>query len=231
MANLNQFSSRTELEMTLTDRVEAQLRLAINKNGHASMAVSGGSTPKDFFKRLSTRKLPWNKVTITLTDERWIQTDNKESNTYLVRKYLLQNEARHANYFGLKNTETLSQTALDNLNIAVKKKLLPLDVLILGMGEDGHTASLFPCSDQIRQGLQQPNDKSLIKVTPESAKHQRISFTFDALSKSHSIFLHIYGSQKKQVYEQALNSDNSIQIPVSAFLKNQNNPVQVFWAE
>jgi len=94
--------------------------------------------------------LPWQSITITLADERWVDIDSNDSNTKLVHENLLQNEAVKAKFFHLKQGDALTSDTLVDLNIAAKQQLLPLDVLILGMGEDGHTASLFPCSDEIK---------------------------------------------------------------------------------
>ena len=120
---------------------------------------------------------------------------------------------------------------LADLNVAAANTILPLDVLILGMGEDGHTASLFPCSAQIKQGLDINNENALMKVEPTTAPHQRITFSFASLSKSKNTFLHLCGESKKQVLDKALNGDDIFEMPIRKFLHTDNINTQVYWAE
>jgi 6-phosphogluconolactonase len=153
MNQLTEFSSRDELDLALAKSISQILSDAIKQKGKASIAVSGGSTPKGLFSILSQSDIDWSRVTVTLADERWVTLDSNDSNTRLVHENLLQNKAAAAKFFHLKQGEEFSEETLNDLNIAANTTLLPLDVLILGMGEDGHTASLFPCSKQIKAGL------------------------------------------------------------------------------
>lgn len=230
MHQLTEFSTRNELDVTLAQSVSEILAQAIKLKGKASIAVSGGSTPKGFFKVLSLSDIDWSKVTITLADERWVAIDSQDSNTRLVHENLLQHNAAAAKFFYLKQGEEFSEETLIDLNIAAKATLLPLDVLILGMGEDGHTASLFPCSDEINVALDEKNDAALMKVQPKTAPHQRISFTFASLITSKNIFLHSCGEGKKTVLTQALNGDDPFEMPIRAFLQHPSLNTQIFWA-
>jgi len=230
MNELTQFSTRNDLDSALATSVSQLLNDAIKHKGKASIAVSGGSTPKGFFSLLSQTDIDWSKVTVTLADERWVGIDNQDSNTRLVHENLLQNKATAAKFFHLKQGEELSDETLSDLNVAANTTLLPLDVLILGMGEDGHTASLFPCSEEISQGLASDNDKALLKVMPKTAPHQRISFSFSALSKSENTFLHLCGENKQVVLNKALNSDDIFEMPIRAFLHHPSLKTQTYWA-
>ncbi|TMM43310.1 6-phosphogluconolactonase [Colwellia ponticola] len=230
MQQLTTFSTRNKLDICLAESVSKLLEQAINLKGQASIAVSGGSTPQGFFKLLSHCDIQWSKVTITLADERWVAIDSKDSNTRLVYENLLQNKASAAHFFHLKQGESLNDKTLNELNIAVNKGLLPLDVLILGMGEDGHTASLFPCSEQISQGLASDNNNALLSVLPKTAPYQRISFSFSALSQSKHIFLHLCGEQKQQVLTKALQGNDVFTMPIRAFLHHDTVKTQVYWA-
>ena len=229
MYKINEFKERQLLDEALADNIANILTSAVKLNGKASIAVSGGSTPKGFFKALSQKSLPWQSITITLADERWVDIDSNDSNTKLVHENLLQNEAVKAKFFHLKQGQTLTEETLTDLNVATDQ-LLPLDVLILGMGEDGHTASLFPCSDEIDQGLSL-DCPPLLSVVPKTAPHQRISFSFAALSQSKNTFLHISGESKKQVLDKALAGQNIKEMPIRAFLQTDNVNTQVYWAE
>jgi len=230
MQQLTEFSTRNNLDVSLAKSVSQLLEQAIKLKGKASMAVSGGSTPKGFFKLLSQTDIDWSKVTITLADERWVAIDNQDSNTRLVHENLLQNKASAAKFFHLKQGEELSEETLNDLNIAANTTLLPLDVLILGMGEDGHTASLFPCSEQIAQGLASNNSNALLKVLPKTAPHQRISFSFSALSQSKNIFLHLCGENKQVVLKQALQGKDPFEMPIRAFLHHPTVNTKIYWA-
>ena len=230
MYQLNEFNSREQLDIELANEIATILSAAIERKGTASIAVSGGSTPKGLFKILSLKAIDWSKVFITLADERWVDFDSDASNTRLVFDNLLQNNAKQATFFHLKQKGELTQTVLGDLNIAAKKSLLPLDVLILGMGEDGHTASLFPCSEQIEEGLSTSNKQSLMSVMPTTAPHERISFTFSALAKSENIFLHLCSDAKKSVLNKALGNDDKFEMPIRAFLQNKKINTKVFWA-
>ena len=230
MFEQNNFDNREQLDLALADKVSAILQQAIALKGKASIAVSGGSTPKGFFKVLSNKDIDWKKVTITLADERWVDINDDDSNTRLVHENLLQNKAAKAKFFHLKQGEVLCDEILAELNLAADNTLLPLDVLILGMGEDGHTASLFPCSTQIKQALDINNENALMKVQPTTAPHQRITFSFASLSQSKNIFLHVCGDNKKQVLDKALNGDDVFDMPIRKFLQTDNINTQVYWA-
>ena len=230
MYQINEFEQRELLDEALADKVAVLLTAALESKGKASIAVSGGSTPKGFFQALSKKKLAWQAITITLADERWVDIDSSDSNTKLVHEYLMQNEAVKAKFFYLKQGEILSDETLADLNLAANQQLLPLDVLILGMGEDGHTASLFPCSDEITQCLAK-DSQALLKVTPKTAPHQRISFSFAALAQSKNTFLHLSGISKKQVLAKAIAGQVCKEMPISAFLQAPNINTQVYWAK
>ena len=229
MYQLNEFQQRNDLDSQLANQVADILSKAVVNKGKASIAVSGGSTPKGFFTALSQKDLPWHDITITLADERWVNMESDASNTRLVHENLLQNNAVNAKFFHLKQGETLCEETLADLNLAASSSLLPLDVLILGMGEDGHTASLFPCSDEIDEGFL--TQAPLLKVMPKTAPHARISFSFSALKNSKNVFLHISSENKKVVLNNALAGTDIKQMPIRAFLQDPEINTNVYWAE
>ena len=229
MYHLEQFQNRTALDQALAQQVATILTDAVNNKGHASIAVSGGSTPKGFFSVLSQMDLPWQDITVTLADERWVEFEDAASNTRLVHENLLQNKAAQASFFPIKQGEQLTDNALAMLNLDVQT-ILPFDVLILGMGEDGHTASLFPCSQELAQGLAD-DAMPLVKVVPTTAPHERISFSFAYLQQSKHTFLHLCGDNKKQVLEQAINGDDVNEMPIRAFLHHPSLQTNIIWAQ
>ncbi len=230
MYQLNQFEQTSQLDQALADQVAALLAAAISARGKASLAVSGGSTPKNFFKILSKKDLLWQKVTVTLADERWVSKQSKDSNTALVHQYLLQNKAKQATFFDLKQDGELTAHTLSTLIAEAEQQIQPFDVVILGMGEDGHTASLFPCSDQIDACLS-PDSPTLLKVVPKTAPHQRITFSFAALARSKHVFLHIAGLAKQKVLDKALTGSACADMPIRAFLQHKQLDTHIYWAE
>jgi len=216
------------LNNTLAEQIKEILVNAVQQRGQAYLVVSGGKTPVELFKILAQVKLPWDKVTITLADERCVGADDKERNEHLVKHFLLQHEAKKAKFVSLFDEYSHPADSLRKTTDAISS--LPVfDAVILGMGEDGHTASLFPCSDEIAQGLDDNTDAVLL-VTPKTALHQRVSLSKKRLLNSRIIFLHLVGEKKRSVLTQALAARDPMLMPVSAFLNNQNTQVQVMYA-
>lgn len=230
MYKFNEFSNRSELDQQLANNIADILSNAIKNTGKASIAVSGGSTPKGLFTLLSQKDIAWENVTITLADERWVDITSDASNTRLVHENLLVNKAKKAHFFHIKQGEELNAEVLSDLIFAADSKFLPFDVLILGMGEDGHTASLFPCSDQIDSCFSM-STASLLKVKPTTAPHDRITFSFKSLIASKNIFLHICGDNKKPVLDNALYGDNVKEMPIRGFLQHPTVNTNIYWAE
>lgn len=220
------FETREALVEQFAATISQILSAAIAEKGAASILVSGGSTPLPLFKALSDTDLDWSKVTISLADERWVAPDDAASNEKLVRENLLQNLAAAASFIGMKTDADDAQDGIAELNQRYEAMSWPVDVLILGMGEDGHTASLFPCSEQIENGLS--TKEKLLAVTPTTAPHQRMSFSLDALLQSANIFLHLTGSSKKVVLDKALSGEDPLELPIRAVI--QNAEVELLWA-
>lgn len=204
------------------------LKTGIKTRGRASLIVSGGRTPLALFKQLSDTDLEWDKVDVTLADERWVNEDHDASNTSLVKNNLIQNKAAAARFVELKSDV---EDANEGVNVAERNLASmsqPFDALILGMGEDGHTASLFPCSEQVNDGLDMSSGRTCIAVQPTTAPHQRISLTLPALLNSRNIFLHLTGEKKKQVLLDAIENATEAQKPITAVVNRA--PVTLMWA-
>ncbi|MER2492961.1 6-phosphogluconolactonase [Catenovulum sediminis] len=223
-----EFNSSNDLNENFAERVAGLLSAAIEKNGRASLVVSGGRTPLPFFQKLSQADIAWNKVAITLADERWVDKNHEASNTALVLNNLIQNKAADATFVELKTSEESAFGAEPSVEANLQKLSFPIDVLILGMGEDGHTASLFPCSEQIQQGL--TSEEVCIAVQPTTAPHERMSLTLKSLLNSQQIFVHLVGESKKAVLDKALAGEQVSEMPIRAIVKQNNTPVEVVWA-
>ena len=224
------FENTSALDGALTAKVSGLLREAIETQGSASLVVSGGRTPVGFFHLLSQQELDWSKVTIALADERWVNADHADSNEKLVRDNLLINKAHKAHYLALKNS---AENALEG-EAECQRQLSAIDrftVVILGMGDDGHTASLFPESEALKRGLDMDSGADCIAVTPLHAPHQRMSMTLPRLLNSQCIIVHISGASKQQVLTQASAGDDIMELPIRAVLQQQITPVSIYWAQ
>ena len=229
MFTLNKYSNSQILIEDLAAHIVKELKNAIDKKGHASIAVSGGKTPIPLFKLLSQQDLDWHKVFITLVDDRWVADTDDASNEKLVLTYLLQNKAKLANFVGLKNSCDNPFDGAEITDKILNKIPMPFDVLILGMGEDGHTASLFPGAANLMAGLDMKSGRKVIGMTPLTAPLDRITLTLPTILDSENIYLHLVGESKMQVLEQAEQGDDINQMPIRAVLQQNKVNVIGFW--
>jgi len=209
------FEAREALAETLARDVADELARAIEAKGKATLAVSGGTTPKLFFEKLSQIDIAWSRVSVTLVDERQVPETSERSNARLVREYLLQNKAAAARFVPL----------VDNPDAA---KIPAFDVAVLGMGNDGHTASFFPGGDTLAEAIDAGTPKRLIAITAPGAGEPRLTFTLPVLEEAGRLALHIEGAEKQQVLKQALAEGPEEDMPVRAVLRGAA-PVTLYW--
>ena len=224
----SKFRTAEQLNTAFTRKITKLLRDGIEENGRASLVVSGGRTPAELFNALSKTNLEWDKIDVSLADERWVDNTDDASNEKMLRAKLLINNAANANFVALKTQHSDAEDAVLTCTDNLQKMRTPFDVLILGMGEDGHTASLFPCSEQITQGLDLESGDTFIAVKPTTAPNQRMSLTLPALLNSNQIFLHVTGETKKDVLNTVLSDDDALVMPIRAVIKNAD--VELLWA-
>jgi 6-phosphogluconolactonase len=215
IANKRSFENGLGLAEALASDVANWLKDAIAKNGSAVIAVSGGSTPKPFFAALSKQKLDWAKVTITLVDERAVPEDNPRSNARLVRDNFWCNEAAVAQFIPLY------------LNPLIDR-LAPFDVAILGMGNDGHTASFFPGGDNLAKAIDKTNSEAVIPMNAPGAGESRLTFTLQRLLAAKHLCLHIQGVDKMKTLEKALAGTDELEMPVRAVIHSAK-PLDIYW--
>ncbi|TCV92781.1 6-phosphogluconolactonase [Luteibacter rhizovicinus] len=220
------FADRLTLADKLAHEVAEKLREAIAARGHATLAVSGGGTPKVFFAVLARSVLDWSKVTVTLVDERWVGEDNERSNARMVRDLLLKQNAEQATFVPLYENAPTPDDALDNVNARIDKLPQPFDVVLLGMGPDGHTASFFPGGDHLAQALALDGTRSVLSMRAEGAGEPRITLSLPRILASHALYLHIEGDDKKQVLDDAIARD----YPIASVLKQTRTPLDVYWS-
>ena len=227
MMQLNQFTDTTALNQDFAQRLVTILQQAISERGAAYLVVSGGKTPQALFNTLSQTDLAWDKVTVLLADDRWLDDSQQDSNERLVKATLLQYKASAAQFISLyANTASAFDGAAQ---VLPRVAALPaFDAVILGMGEDGHTASLFPCSEQIRAGLAE-DAPAVLAVQPATAPYQRMSLSLPRLLNSRHIFLHLVGANKLTVLEKAMADSDVYAMPIRAFLQHPVAEVTVMY--
>jgi 6-phosphogluconolactonase len=214
----------------LAAAVQVALQNTLAAGREASLVVPGGRTPVPFFERLARAPLPWARVRVTLTDERWVPVQDPASNERLVRAHLLQGPAAAARFTGLKNTavDAASGTAASWAALASLPR--PFDVVVLGMGDDGHFASLFPGSPGLAAALDPSEPPGCVAVRAAALPLERLSLNLAALLDARRILLAITGRSKRAVLERASAPGSPLELPIRALLAQRRTPVEVYWA-
>lgn len=229
--------------VSLGERLALDVKTAIDdalaERGAASLMVSGGSTPNPFFAALSKMQIDWSQVTVGLVDERYLEPDHADSNERLVRERLLIGEARAATFVGMYKAGGY-EAAVAASELAVKDILIThggkFDVVVLGMGGDAHTASLFPAHDgnreQLSQALSTAGSALCCHMIPGDAPYDRISLTMKPIVESRHLFLHITGESKQKVLLEAVDSADAMATPIAAIFQHPADTVEpvVYWA-
>ena len=217
--------ARQQLAEQLAEAVFQALHDDLNHQERVLLVVSGGSTPVPFFTALAAKPLPWERIDVTLADERWVDEQSSDSNAKLVREHLLQGGAAAATFIPLTCSAATPEEGVDEVAKQVESLTWPASVVILGMGGDGHTASLFPDSPELTLAL--ATEEPLVAVRTPSQPQPRITFSADRLHQARRHILHITGDDKRAVLAKALNGDDVRQLPIRAFL---TCPLAIYWA-
>lgn len=226
-ANWYGSNSAESLDLDLSHRIGQLLIQSIAENGCASIAVSGGRSPIGLFEELSKINLDWSKVELTLVDERWVDAKNEDSNELLVRKHLIKNKATQVKFFPIKSSEKSVKEGQILYEKVLQQVKLPFDVIVLGMGDDGHAASLFPCCKELSQAMDPDNQQKCIVTKPKNAPYERISLTFSTISKAKNLILHMRGSSKLHTFEHAMTLKDAKKMPIYAFIEQ---PLAIYWS-
>ena len=199
--NLIEYPDRDMMMMDVADTLASELTAALLTHEHVTFSVPGGTTPGPVFDTLSAVHLDWHRVSIVLNDERWVAETSERSNTRLLRERLLVNQAAEANLLPLYAEGGAPEDVLESLGSRITPRL-PINILLLGMGTDGHIASLFPGADRLEEGLQ-PDAPILLPMRADAAPEPRITLTAPVLTGALQIHVLITGARKREVIEAA----------------------------
>lgn len=224
------FGTAEALAAALAADVAAALRGGIAGRGKACLLVSGGSTPKRFFRALAAKELDWSKVAVSLVDERWVPPDSERSNARLVAEHLRVGPAAAARFLPLYVPgKSARQGAAELSALAARALPRPFDAVILGMGDDGHTASFFPNGDSLAAAFDPKAAPSLIAIEAPGAGEPRITFTLGELLNTGLLALHIEGAGKAATLARALAPGPVEDMPVRAVLRQRVTPLVIYW--
>ena len=222
------FNDREAASETAADYIRAALRRRLHSGAEATLIVSGGTTPARCYANLAVSELPWERIHVTLSDERWVPVKHADSNERMVRDTLLTGAAAVARFLPLYAPARTIEEASRALNDTLRRLPFPFACSLLGMGEDGHFASLFPDAANLEEGIDTDGSVLTLPVTTSASAHRRITLTLAALSRSDEIVLLAFGDAKRQVLDQAVESAD--RYPVSHLLRQKRAPVRVIWA-
>lgn len=222
------YSTRAEQAADLAEIVAADLAAAIARKGRATLAVPGGTTPGPFLTELAKAGIDWASVSVMLTDERFVPESSDRSNTRLLRQVLMQGPAAAATLVPFYAPADQPEDVVPALTEAISA-VLPLDVCVLGMGEDMHTASIFPGADRLEEALSAVAPV-LIPMRAPGAPEPRLTLSAPVLRAAPSLHLLITGPAKRTAFEAALKADTALEAPVRAVLTGPN-PITTHYAD
>ena len=228
MVSLREYPDQATLAAALAQDVARRLKEDLARQDRAVLGVSGGRSPVPIFQALAQQALPWERVAVVLADERWVPPDHPDSNEALVRAHLLKDRAAAASLVPLWTGDATPEAGAPAACAALDALPRPFSRILLGMGEDGHIASLFPGAAELAEGLS--TEAWALAVRPPRAPHPRLSLSLRALLQSRDLVLVISGEAKRRVLERALEEGPVEELPVRAILRQAAVPVSVCWA-
>jgi len=220
------FPNIEALSSRFADYAENILTAALERQQTASLVVPGGNTPRFYLPALARKPLPWNRITITLSDERWVEPTSGDSNERLVKTHLLEHLPENAQFIGLKTRHDRPDAALAEIDQRLQAIPKPFTLTVLGLGEDGHIASLFP-GLRLHETSQPATENRCIAVHPPIAPSLRISLSLEALASSQHIALVVTGKTKRQLLD-TLEKQADPAVPLVWLLQRSGHPITVF---
>lgn len=227
---LQRFDSPLEAARTLAAQVAAALRTALAQDPSASLAVPGGRTPVPLFHALREAELDWPRVDVTLTDERWVDEGHAASNAALVRRELLGARAADARFHPLYDGSASAEGAARAVWQSLAAVSRPFGAVVLGMGDDGHFASLFPGNPGLGAALDPESAPACVAMKAPVEPAERISLNLPALLQARRLFLFITGAQKRDLLLAAARRAQDSVVPAAALLSVRMPMPEVFWS-
>lgn len=227
---LHRFNSSETAAAALAARIVAALREALLLRGQASLVVPGGRTPLALFRALRRWEMEWTRVQITLTDERWVNADDTASNAALVQRELLSEQAAAARFVPLYNVAPSATAGAARSWQGISRMPRPFDAVVLGMGEDGHFASLFPDSPGLAAALDADAPPACVAMRAPVAPTDRLSLNLAALGDARRVFLLVSGEGKRVLIESAVQQSPEISLPIATLLAMRDPAPEVYWA-
>jgi 6-phosphogluconolactonase len=225
---LRAFETSEALAAALARRVAGALADRLQMAPRAALAVSGGATPIRFFEALSEQPIDWSAIDITLVDERWVGELSERSNARLVLNRLMRGAAAQARFLPLTSAAPTPEGGVEEVAARLDRLALPLAVVVLGMGEDGHTASFFPNGDGLSEALAPSSERKVAIVRAAAAVEPRVTLTFPVLRNAGLVLLHIEGEAKMRALRAAERPGPIEDMPIRAFLRG-GRPLETFW--
>jgi 6-phosphogluconolactonase len=222
------FDTREQASDAAAARISEALVHRLDMQKTTALVVSGGSSPVQCFDTLSRQAIDWDRIIVLASDDRWVAPDHDDSNEKLIRDKLLVGKAAGGTLLPFYAPDTSVDERVTQLNEDIRYAPLPFACAMLGMGADGHFASLFPDADNLDAGLDLESDDLYLPVRTAASPHARISLSLAALSRSDEIVLLFFGEDKLAVYERAKAGDR--QLPVARLLRQKRAPVHIYWA-
>jgi 6-phosphogluconolactonase len=229
---LRSFRNVDDLHAVLAADIGERLTDGVTRHGRASLVLSGGTTPGALYDVLSKREAPWQDVAVTLSDERWTDPRSERSNENLVRTRLLVANAAAARLVPLKTPHARAKDGEAAAGAAIAAMPRPFDAVLLGMGTDGHTASLIPGAPSLSRALDRADPALVRAIDPPEASGmgERLTLTLRAILDARWIALLIRGEDKLAAYKRALAGRDVLEAPVRAVLQQSDIPISVFWS-
>lgn len=216
------FQNIEELSQAFADFAATTLQNTLAHKPQATLVVPGGNTPRYYLPALAKCKLPWDRIIVTLSDERWVDVTDEQSNEHLVKQHLMNHLPANTRFVGLKTRHDTPFDAVDEIHQRLDRLPLPLSLTVLGLGEDGHIASLFPGMNP-----DLTDTRHCVAVAPPIAPSLRISLSLAMLAESEQIALVVTGESKRRLLDR-LSEDPNSKFPIVWLLQRAQSPVTVF---
>jgi len=226
--DIQEFESRDAASAAAAERLAAAIERRLDEHQEASLVVSGGTTPARCLEALAAAELDWSSVHVVLSDERWVPPGDDDSNERMVRDKLLTGKARAATLLPMYAGASTADERAAEIDTAIRALPFPFAAALLGMGADGHFASLFPDAPGLDEALDPESEVLCTAVSTAASPHPRLSLTMAAVSRADEVLVLIFGDDKRRTLDAAVAGD--VDLPVGRLLRQKRAPISIYWA-